>query len=115
MAFIPVKPSVPVVEAAPFYVSMRPYGILYIGESLRHHIEALEHTHLEIEFDAVERRLRFKSANQGCSIRYNAVTIGKAIARNFTKHPRIHVHCTHRWLVEQAEDGWWYLIRSLRR
>lgn len=113
MAFKPVKPRVPVVEAAPFYVSVRPYGTLYIGESLRHHFESAEHTHLELEFDAVERRLRFKPSNAGSPIRYNVVSIGKDLARNYTMHPRVHAHRTRRWAVEQATDGWWYLVRSL--
>lgn len=113
MAFKSVKPSVPVVEATPFYVSVRPYGALYIGESLRHHIQSTEHTHLELEFDAEECRLRFKPSNVGSPIRYNIISIGKDLARHFTMHPRVHVHCTQRWSVEQATDGWWYLVRSL--
>lgn len=113
MPFKPVKPRVPVVEPAPFFVSVRPMGALYIGESVRQHLEALEHTHLEIEFDATERKLRFKTSNDGSRIRYNIVGIGKDIARNFTRHPRLHVHCNQRWLVELADDGWWYLTKSL--
>lgn len=87
---------------------------MYLSQSLRLAIEATDATHLEVEYDNVDKRLRFKPAYTGIRLRYNLIGLSKETVRPFTYYSDLGVYRTRRHKVELSTDGWWYVINSPR-
>lgn len=115
MSFQPVVARPKPVDVGPIYVSFSPSGGMRLCQALRHQVEDLDHTHLEVEYDAVDQRLRFKSGLVGLRVRYNTVSVPKDIVKTFTLYSDYNIHRNRRHLVELNADGWWYVIKSPSR
>lgn len=114
MSFQPIRPKPIQLPVEPMFVSFRVGGQIALSQSLREAMEEVDATHLEIEYDAVDERMRFKPSKTGIRLRYNIVSVPKATARHFTYYSDLGVYRTRRHKVEQADDGWWYIINSPR-
>lgn len=111
MAFQPVKPRIEPNITVPNYVSFRTSGQIYLSQALRETMMAGNTTHLEVEYDAVDQRMRFRPGSSGIRLRYNIIGVSKDIVRPFTYYRDLGVYRTRRHKVVLSDDGWWYTTR----